>query len=264
MSADRIAAAAATIAAARLARIRLAVLPEDSRPRDEAEAYRAQEAVHDRLVANGYGERIGYKIACTTRVMQDYLGIHSPCSAGLFVAGRHESGVRLLAADYRLIGVECEIAVRIGRDLPPGGAPFTAGTVRGAVATYLPAIEIVDDRYADWRTTDAPTLIADDFFSAGCVLGEPVSAAAGPDAADVLGTTVINGAAAGRGVGADVMGHPLNALAWLANHLAARGRTLKRGEIVLTGSLVETKWLAAGDVVRIDIAGLGSVGVTVA
>ena len=59
------------------------------------------------------------------------------------------------------------------------------------------------------------------------------------------------------------MGHPLNALAWLANHLAARGRTLERDEIVLTGSLVETKWLAAGDRVLIAITGLGPVALSV-
>ena len=65
--------------------------------------------------------------------------------------------------------------MRLGRDLPADGAPFTAASVRDAVAAYMAAIEIVDDRYADWRSTDTPTLIADDFFAAGCVLGEPVA-----------------------------------------------------------------------------------------
>ena len=59
------------------------------------------------------------------------------------------------------------------------------------------------------------------------------------------------------------MGHPLNALAWLANSSAARGKPLSRGEIVLTGSLVETRWLDRGDRVTASISGLGAVEMSV-
>jgi 2-oxo-3-hexenedioate decarboxylase/2-keto-4-pentenoate hydratase len=260
---DRLAEAAAVVAARRLAHTRLDALPPDIAPRDEGEAYRVQEVVHERLTAGGHGPRIGYKVACTTRVMQDYLGIPSPCFAGLFAAGRHDRRAVLDAGGYARIGAECEIAVLIGRDLPPAAAPFTRDTVAPAVAAAMPAIEVVDDRYVDWRTTPAPTLIADDFFSAGSVLGEPVSPAVLADPARLVGTTVINGVEAGRGTGADVLGHPLNALVWLADHLAARGRTLREGEIVLLGSLVETKWLGRGDTAVVSITGLGAVELAV-
>ena len=70
---------------------------------------------------------------------------------------------------------------------------------------------------------------------------------------------MINGAEAGRGSGADVLGHPHHALAWLANHLAAEGRGLHAGQMVLTGSLVKTVWLVAGDAVEIELSGLGRV-----
>ena len=136
--------------------------------------------------------------------------------------GVHRSGVALRFDDFRRVGVECEIAVRLGRDLPATRAPFTADSVRDAVAAYMPAIEIVDDRYVDWRSTDTPTLIADDFFAAGCVLGAPVTDPG--DAAALVGTTVINGIEVGRGMGADVMGHPLNALAWIASSAGGAGR----------------------------------------
>ena len=101
-------------------------------------------------------------------------------------------------------------------------APFTAEWVCEAIEAYLPAIEIVDDRYVKWETLGAPTLVADDFFAAGCVLGEPVARAAAPDLLEVIGRAVINGEEVGRGTGADVLGHPHHALAWLANHLAER------------------------------------------
>jgi 2-keto-4-pentenoate hydratase len=105
----------------------------------------------------------------------------------------------------------------------------------------------------------APTLVADDFFAAGCVLGEPVSRTKAPDLRAVTGRALINGELAGQGTGADVLGHPHNALAWLANHLAAEGKGLHAGQIVLTGSLVKTVWLNAGDKVKMELSGLGNV-----
>jgi 2-oxo-3-hexenedioate decarboxylase/2-keto-4-pentenoate hydratase len=123
----------------------------------------------------------------------------------------------------------------------------------------MAAVELVDDRYADWRKTFPPTLVADDYFGAGAVLGPEVPAAAAGDLAACVGTTVVNGVELGRGRGADVLGHPLNALAWLAQTLARRGTWLRAGETVLTGSLVETKWLKAGDDVRVAVSGLGEI-----
>lgn len=256
-------AAAARIAEARIALAALERLPEAIRPADEASAYAVQAAVHQRLATSRYGRRIGWKIGCTTKVMQTYLGIPNPCAAGLFEGTRHASGVAISAAGFRHVGIECEIAVQLARDLPAAGAPFTAERVADAVGSVMAAIELVDDRYADWRQTDTPTLIADDFFAAGCVLGEPLSLADAPDLAAVVGVTRINDIEVGRGVGADVLGHPFQALAWLASSLAARGERLRAGDIVLTGSLVETRWLNAGDRVEIEIAGLGGVALTV-
>src|SRR6202022_379702 len=122
-------------------------------------------------------------------------------------------------------------------------------------------IEIVQCRDAKWETMGAPTLVADDFFAAGCVLGKPVARSVAPDLLEVVGRALINGVEAGQGTGADVLGHPHNALAWLAHHLAADGKGLRAGEIVLTGSLVKTVWLNPGDEVMMELAGLGTVQV---
>jgi 2-keto-4-pentenoate hydratase len=255
--------AADMIAAARIARAPLDLLPEAIRPADEASAYAAQAAVHHRLAKNRYGRRIGWKIGCTTPVMQTYLGIPNPCGAGLFEGTKHRSGVTISAADFRHVGIECEIAVRLVRDLPARASPYRMEDVADAVESVMAAIELVDDRYADWRKTDTPTLIADDFFAAGYVLGEPISRDHAPDLAGVIGITTINNIEVGRGRGADVLGHPFAALAWLANNLLAHGQMLRAGDIVLTGSLVETRWLNAGDRVAIAISGLGGVTLTV-
>ena len=145
--------------------------------------------------------------------------------------------------------------MRLARDLAPSEAPFTAEWVAEAIDLYYPAIEIVDDRYVKWETMGAPTLVADDFFAAGCVLGQGVPRSAAPDLLKVIGRALINGEEVGQGTGADVLGHPHNALAWLANHLAAEAKGLRAGEIVLSGSLVKTVWLNAGDRVVMSLTG---------
>jgi 2-keto-4-pentenoate hydratase len=258
---NRTLAAAEIIASARRSRTPLQPLAGELAPRDEGEGYRIQNAVHDLLSAD-FGALVGYKIGCTSAVMQRYLDIPHPCSGGVFAKGVQASGVSLSTKDFVLVGVECEIAVRLARDLLATEAPFTAEWVAESIEAYLPAIEIVDDRYVDWQTLGAPTLVADDFFAAACVLGKPVARTAAPDLLKVVGRALINGVEAGQGTGADVLGHPHHALAWLANHLAASGQGLRAGQIVLTGSLVKTVWLKAGDSVMMELQGLGSVAAT--
>jgi 2-keto-4-pentenoate hydratase len=254
-------AAAEIIASARRNRTPLQPLAPDAAPQDEADGYRIQDAVHGLLAAD-FGKLVGYKIGCTSPVMQQYLNIPHPCAGGVFASGVHASGVALNARDFVRVGVECEIAVKLARDLLPTEAPFTAEWVAEAIEAYLPAIEIVDDRYSDWQTIGAPTLVADDFFAAACVLGAAVPRSAAPDLLKVVGRALINGVEVGQGTGADVLGHPHHALAWLANHLAASGNGLRAGEIVLTGSLVKTIWLDAGDEVVMELARLGTVAAT--
>ena len=255
--------AAEILSRRRLAGLAVGPLSAGDRPNDLSSAYAIQERVHEHLAPSRYGKRIGWKIGCTTAVMQTYLGIATPCAAGLFAGTRHENAAALSARDFSRIGVECEIAIRLDRDLDGRGGRPSLETVAAAAGAAMAAIEIVDDRYEDWRSLGAPTLIADDFFAAGCVLGPAVPIAALPDLATLAGVTRINGEERGRGLGADVLGHPFAALAFLAETLAARGKILKAGEIVLTGSLVETRWLQRSDRAEIAIDGLGSLALTV-
>ena len=250
--------AAALLCAARIERRRFDRLPAACRPADEATAYALQDALHGRLTAAGWGALAGYKIGCTTPVMQRFLGIPNPCAGGVFAPTvQHERGA-FRHADFLHVGVECEIAVRLAQDLPAKGAPYLRDEVAAAVGACMAAIEVVDDRYEDYRSLDTPTLIADDFFNAGCVLGAPLETWRELDLAALRGRMAINGVEVGEGHGGDILGHPLAALAWLANALATRGRHLKADEFVLLGSVVETRWVEAGDQVEIKIEGLGA------
>ncbi|MFQ5972918.1 MAG: 2-keto-4-pentenoate hydratase [Alphaproteobacteria bacterium] len=224
----------------------------------EAEAYDIQDVLHRRLADAGFGSVAGYKIGCTTPVMQRFIGIRQPCAGAILAETvRHGEG-RYELGDYRRPGVECEIAVVLGSPLGPEDAPYDRRTTGDAVAAVAAAIELVDDRYDDFRAFDAPTLIADDFFGAGCVLAPRVEDWRALDLARLEGEMRVNGRSLGTGVGADVLGHPLEALVWLANMQAARGRTMPAGAIVLLGSLVQTYWIEGpGDHVEVAIDGLG-------
>lgn len=263
MTPDAIAQAVALCVAARRRRHRLAALPDRCRPASPEDAYILQAALNERL-ARQLGPVCGRKIGCTTPVMQRYLGIAHPCAGALYANRTHREAATVLCDDHWRPGVECEIAVRLGRALPAAAAPFDRDTVAAAVESCMAAIEIVDDRYEDYRALDTPTLIADDFFGAGAVLGAPVEAWRALDLAALSGTMTIDGAEAGAGTSADVMGHPFEALTWLANHAAAIGSPLRAGDVVLTGSIVETRWVEPGSVVRVSIEGLGEAAVTFA
>ena len=247
--------AAQVLSDARTKRAKIGVLPEDIRPKDEADAYQVQALVQQSL-ADGFGALAGHKIGCTTPVMQSYLGIDNPCAGGVYDPATFRVEGAYSFDDLLHPGVECEVAAMLGSDLPPSGAPYDRASVAGAVDSVMASIEVVDDRWHDYKAIDTPSLIADDFFGLGCVLGPPVSPSA-IDIAGVEGGMAVNGEPVGAGRGGDIMGHPLEALAWLANSLAQRGQGITAGEFVSLGSLVQTVWVDKGDVVTIDIVGLG-------
>jgi 2-keto-4-pentenoate hydratase len=252
--------AAAIVANARLERRRLPNLDAEIRPRDEAEGYRLQAAANEILSAAGYGPIAGHKIGCTTQVIQSRLGIDHPLAGGVFANSVKSRSARLPHADYVRPGVECEIAVRLGRDLPPAGAPYSIETLREAIDACMVSMEIIDDRYDDLVRVHVPSLIADNVLDAGVVLGEPVFDWRGLDLAALRGTASVNGKCVGEGHGRDVLGHPLHALQWLVNHFAQRGIGLKAGEFVSTGSIPDLYWVARGDRVSVSVEQLGTVG----
>ncbi|MCH8116240.1 MAG: fumarylacetoacetate hydrolase family protein, partial [Chloroflexi bacterium] len=257
MNEEAIKQSAGILALTRVRNRKIDGLPDEYRPADQAEAYQVQEQLHSLLNESGFGKRVGYKIGCTTPVMQNFLGIANPCAGGVFNTSTNYVATTVDFAKYSHPGVECEIAAFIGADLVPDDRGFTRESVAPAVKALFGAIEIVDDRWTDYKTVDTPSLIADDFFASGIVLSQPTPAKDAPDLANAVGHMTINGQRVGQGTTGDILGHPFEALAWLANSLAARGKHLVEGEIVMLGSVVETRWVTPGDEVAIDIEGVG-------
>ena len=260
MSDGRIHAAAEALCAARVARRPVEPLPEAIRPRDEAEAYRVQEVLHELLTAAGWGEVVGYKLGCTTPVMQQALGLDHPVSGGIFASTvRRGRSVELRHADVIGPSLESEIVVRLDQDLPAAGAPYDRASVARAVGAAHAAFELTEDRYADRHAVGVPTQVADDYYGIGSVLDDPVEGIDPFTLDRVAGRLFVNGEEKGTGTGSLVLGHPLEGLAWLANTLAARGGGLRAGEIVSLGSIIAAYDPRPGDEVRVVHDPLGEV-----
>jgi len=239
-------------------------MPEELAPRNLAEAYAIQgEFVGMR--GRELGPVVGYKIALTTPQMRQMVGVQDSIAGDMLEKTLLRGQARVRATDYARLLVEFEVAVELGEDLPAVGAPYTKERVAQAVSAVMPALELADDRNADYSniSSHALMLVADNAWNEGAVLGEPLRDWQGLDLAGLHGIATINGATVGEGYGRDVMGHPFEALAWVANNLAARGLGLWRSDIVITGSLVTTKFPKAGDRIRFDAGALGSVELAV-
>ncbi len=260
VAASRVRRAAQWLVRQHLERLPSRPMPRTLAPRDVEEAYAVQDAFV-LMKARYCGPVAGHKIALTTPRMRAMVGLDTP------IAGRlHEHQVVrgpgiVRAAQYGRLIVEFEIAMRMARDLGPEGAPFTMPQAAAAVGAVMPAFELADDRGADYATLSARglELAADNAWNDGAVLGAPVAGWRDVDLAALRGTAFINDAVVGEGLGADSMGHPLAALAWVANHLAGRGQGLRQGDVVITGSLVTSKFPQPGDRVRFEAGALGAV-----
>jgi len=238
---------------ARQNRLPYSNLPDDLRPVSIAEAYAAQEAYY-RLAEPVYGTVAGAKIATTTKVMQQLMGIDHPCGGAIFARTIHASPATLQIADFVNLRLESEIALKLGADLPASGAPWTRDKVAPTVAGAMPAFELIEDRNADYTKTEASSLIVENCWNGGVVIGmpKPVPAAA---LVGIAGRLIIDGKTVGEGRAED----PYATLAWLANHLAERGRDLKAGMVVITGSLIPTVSIASGQRAVFTVAELGEI-----
>lgn len=247
-------AAAHFIADAHRSRATYENLPERLAPQSAADAYAAQEALRD-LWEPLHGPVVGLKIATTTKVMQQLMGIDSPCAGMIYERRVRTSPARLKLGDYVHLAVEFELAVRLKSALPAKQRPYTAAEAQAAVGEVMPAFELIEDRNAHYKSTRALSLIADNAWNAGIVLGPARRMLAGQDVNGLQGRLTINGAENATGRTDD----PMGALAWLATLAAERKRPLQAGMVVITGSVIPTLPIAAGEHFRFELESLGAV-----
>ena len=233
-------------------------LDEESAPRTVDEAYAVQEAFQE-IISQARGPVAGYKIAYTTATMQQNSGASEPGAGVILAKNIYYSPPTLESADYLRLGIECEVAARLGKDLPASRAPYNRDQIAEAVDAIMPAFEVIDGRGSEIQDRQARlhASIATNISNAGIVLGSPVADWRKVDLAASRASMTINGELVGEGHGSDVMGHPLEPLVWLANMLAIRGKSITAGTVVITGSIVTPKFLNSGDVATVAIEGIG-------
>jgi 2-keto-4-pentenoate hydratase len=252
--------AAQALLAAHKANAQFTSLGPPDKPATIPDAYDIQDK-YVALLRGEHGDAVGYKVGLTSATMQKFCGIDHPIAGVVLTSRVHQSGATVRRADFGRLGLEFEIAVRIKSDVPLTGAPVTAEMIAPHVGGVCAAIEIVDDRSADYSSLDVLSLVADNSWNAGIVLSE--FTAKWPDLENVLGRATKDHAAIGEGHGRDILGHPFNSVAWLATQLNSRGVGLKAGQVVMTGAVMKTVFPEADASYRFDLEGIGSVEVLV-
>jgi 2-keto-4-pentenoate hydratase len=258
---DLIEAAAQHVAEARRNRRVLTALPSIE-PGDLHTGYRVLQAANARLVGE-MGPVVGYKIGATTAHMRDYLGVAEPVFGEIFARTVQFLNGQVPLPAYRRLGIETEIAVVLGRDLSAGHRPYDRVSVASTIETVHAAVELVEDRYDDFRTIGPATLAADNFFGAGLALGRSRRLDAIGEIDKLSARTILDGVEVATGTSNALLGHPLDALAWFANRRAELGLGVPAGTTVTLGSITPVFWIERPMTVRIEIDALGAVDVHV-
>ena len=256
---DNIKKAADLLAEARFTKRSMKDLPDECRPPNLPEGYAVQNRLIERLLSNYGGQPVGYKIACTNKSAQEFLNLNEPFYGRLLSSLVQKSPALMDANDFFMRVIEPEFGFQMMADLPVSGAPYDRDRVAAAVGAILPAVEIVDSRYDEWTAVDAPSLIADNGCNGAWVQGESDLDWKAYDLTSHEVALLVNGEKVREGRGDAIMGHPLNALTWLANMLCKLGSGLKTGDLISTGTCTEIYHVEAGDKICADFGTLGTV-----
>jgi 2-keto-4-pentenoate hydratase len=213
------------------------------------QAYDVQLALIDRRIAAGE-QHIGWKVGLTSVAIQQQFQCHEPVFG--CILNTVPSSHAFAPGDLIQPGFENELCMRIAHDLP---AAIGLDEARAAVESVHPALEIIETRGP--FTAQLALALADNAQQKTCVLGRPV--ALPQDLEGIEAVVTVNGQEAGRGLGSAVLGNPLHSIVWLAKKLAERGRHIRAGDIVMTGSFTRQFPIAPGDRIQVSFAGIGAV-----
>jgi len=237
---------------------RIGGLPKSCCPQTLAEGYAAQA----RLAELSGWCKMGWKIAATSVAGQNHIGVDGPLAGRLFDGKLYQDSAELSAAHLHMAVVEAEFVFCLASDLPSCGRQYSAEDVVEATAALHLGIEVPDSRFEDFTIVGAPQLVADNACTEYFVLGPAAPETwRDMDLATHPVFLAINGDVVVKGIGANVLGDPRLALAWLANDRVLHGEPLRAGELITTGTCIVPAVIAPGDHVVADFGLLG--GVTV-
>lgn len=258
MSQAQIEEAVELLIAARGDHRRLDAFPPSCRP----ESFEDGHAVQEAFVKAWSVPVAGYKIGCTSLEAQKMLGSPGPFPGRVFAPVLLKSPAKVAAKAFHRLGIEPEFAFTMARGLPARPAHYTREEVADAVAAVHGAIELVDSRWTDWIKAGIASIVADNGANGGLVLGPALADWRGIDLPKAKAVLRFDDKIIAEGTGAAVLGNPLDALTWLANHLSARGYGLRAGDAVTTGTVASINFAGPGMHVTADFGPIGIVEVS--
>ena len=232
-------------------------LPSEAEPKSLIEAY----AIQDEILKSGGYKLAGWKVALTNDEAMERADATEPAAGPLFAKHIVATPQTIEGGGAIVAGFECEFAFRLGKDIPAEGAPYTGQVVAAGVESLHPAIEVVGMRIANRPSLGVSGLVADFAGNYSFIYGEAVPGWQKLDLARCGVRHLVDGEEVAAANGANVLDNPLNALAWLANHLAKRGHELKAGQWITTGAATGPIPAPVGSTVTADFEGLGKVEV---
>ena len=236
--------------------------PKALTPAGEDAAYAAQDALLKRVIPED-GEVVGYKIGLTSPAILKQTGLKNPAYGAIRKSRVFEREVTLKASNHVRLGLELEIILTVNADVPPpqAGKLYTKETITPFIESARAGFELIEDRGSDYSRLSAMALIIDVGWNWGSLLAPVNPDWRKLDIGNLNGAVLFDGEEVASGNSGDVLGHCVNSLAWVANRLADHGKTLKKGMIVSTGSMVACQFIPVGTTAVGRIEGLGEVTV---
>ncbi len=224
------------------------------------DAYLVQDALES--VWAHKGEVVGYKLALTSKAMQEMFGVNTSFKGNLFSKTILKGSQVISISNYGRLGVEFELAIEIGEDFGDNSNNLTIEECMSKVSAVYPAFELIDDRNADYPKVDLISQTADNSWNANTVLGSKTENFSHLDFStnDVFKT--INGNTE-KSVTGVALENPFNAVIWIAEFLSNRGAGLKKGQIVMTGSTFPTYFPQKGDRLEFEVFGVGKTKINI-
>ncbi len=236
----------------------------DDKPTDMSDAYAIQSALYDIMrEEDRFTDFRGHKVALTSPAIQEMCGVSEPAYGAVFKEFIYSNNHQINMSDFIRFGIEFEVCVEMGADVPISDTPYTKETIAEFISAAMPAFELIDDRNADYAHLDAASILTDRRWCNGVVLGERITDLSTLDIGNLSTRVIVNGDSNDHGNTCDALGHPLNSVVFVANHLAQYCKQLKAGEIIMTGSALKTQFPKPGDTITYQIAALGDVSVRV-
>ena len=234
-------------------------IPTELYPDTPQQAFTIQSEIISSLIQHYQSETCGYKLACTNDLAMNLLNVSEPFPGRLMSHSTHQSGIKFNPEDFCHRVVELEFGFRMNKDVPLSDVLYTADSIKPYIGEFLPGIEIVDHRYNDFSQVGALALICDNAIHGQSIFGPACADWQQLDLKQHVVELNINQQLFSRGSGANVLGDPLNVIAWLQNHLSQSNQTLRSGDLITTGTACDVYSAQSGDTIKADFGSLGEV-----